>query len=195
VNIKGDDMAIRPPGTQVSPQPVGTKPQKTMRPRYRKPLLTAHVTFSVGWIGAALSLYVLALVAMIRKDVQLQQAADSSMDVIGWYVLVPFAFASLLTGLVLSLGTTWRLFRYYWVTAKLVVNLIATVVLIVWLLTRNEIPELLSRVHELRDHASTAVGLLLVAVVLAVYKPFGMMWYVRRNRQRQGVDNTTSSSQ
>jgi hypothetical protein len=31
-----------------------------------------------------------------------------------WFVLVSLALASLLTGLVQSLGTTWGLFRHYW---------------------------------------------------------------------------------
>ena len=37
------------------------------------------------------------------------------MELTGWDVIVPLAVASLLTGLVMALGTKWGLFRHYWV--------------------------------------------------------------------------------
>jgi hypothetical protein len=49
---------------------------------------------------------------------------------ITWFVIVPFALASLLTGLVQSLGTTWGLCRHYWVVFKLLLNVLATLVLL-----------------------------------------------------------------
>ena len=45
------------------------------------------------------------------------------MEPAAWVVLVPLAFASLLTGLVQSLSTTWGLARHYWVLFKLLINL------------------------------------------------------------------------
>jgi hypothetical protein len=45
-------------------------------------------------------------------------------------VIVLLAFASLLTGLVQALGTTWGLFRHYWVLAKLLLTLVATLLLL-----------------------------------------------------------------
>jgi hypothetical protein len=39
-----------------------------------------------------------------------------------WSVLVPLSLGSLLTGLVLSLGTTWGLLRHYWVLIKLLIR-------------------------------------------------------------------------
>ncbi|MFD3817610.1 hypothetical protein ACFWRZ_21300 [Streptomyces rubiginosohelvolus] len=53
------------------------------------------------------------------------------MDVVGWYVIVPFSAASLLTGLVQSFGTLWGLLRHDWVIAKLLVTAVATVLLLV----------------------------------------------------------------
>ena len=43
---------------------------------------------------------------------------------------MPLAFASLLTGLVMPLGTKWGLFRHYWVLISLLLPIIATVVLL-----------------------------------------------------------------
>src|SRR3977135_2983620 len=47
------------------------------------------------------------------------------------FVIVPLACASLLTGLVQSLGTPWGLFRHYWVLVKLLLTVFATIVLLV----------------------------------------------------------------
>jgi len=45
------------------------------------------------------------------------------------------ALASLLTGILQSLGTTWGLFRHYWILFKLLINLIATIVLLTYMET------------------------------------------------------------
>ena len=36
--------------------------------------------------------------------------------------MFPFAAISLVSGVVLALGTPWGLFRHFWITAKLVIN-------------------------------------------------------------------------
>ena len=57
------------------------------------------------------------------------------MEPAAWSVLVPLAFASLLTGLIQSLGTNWGLARHYWVLAKLLINVVTTTVLLLYLPT------------------------------------------------------------
>ena len=57
------------------------------------------------------------------------------MESTAWFVLVPLAVASLLTGLDQALGTKWGLFRHYWVLAKLLITVVATVVLLLYLQT------------------------------------------------------------
>ena len=52
------------------------------------------------------------------------------MEVTGWSAIVPLALAALLTGLVMSLGTPWGLFRHYWVLITLGLTILATVVLL-----------------------------------------------------------------
>lgn len=56
----------------------------------------------------------LAVSGLTSADVQTVRAAYLAMDLIGWFVIVPLSLASLLTGLVQSLGTRWGLFRHYW---------------------------------------------------------------------------------
>lgn len=107
-------------------------------------------------------------------------------------MLVPLAFASLLTGIVISLGTVWGVFRHYWVVFKLLIAVFATIVLLIYMgtfrlmagvaadrsvdlaMVRNASPML---------HAVLALLLLLVATELAVYKPRGMTPYGWRKQQ------------
>src|SRR5918993_585022 len=87
----------------------------TMTPGLRKFALAAHLTFSVGWIGAVVAYLALGLAAVRSQDPQTVRGAWIAMELTGWYVIVPLALASLLTGLVMALGSKWGLFRYYWV--------------------------------------------------------------------------------
>ena len=110
-----------------------------MTPRLRKFALTAHLTCSVGWIGAVMAYLALVVAAMISQDSRTLQAAWIAMELIGWYVIVPLALASLLSGLVMALGTPWGLFRHYWVLFSLVLTILATVVLLVHMQTVSDI--------------------------------------------------------
>ncbi|MGH3928964.1 MAG: DUF2269 domain-containing protein, partial [Pseudonocardiaceae bacterium] len=82
-----------------------------MTPRLRKFVLTAHVTTTVGWLGAVVVFLALAVIGLTSQDAQTVRGAYLVMEPAAWFVLVPLAFASLLTGLVQALGTPWGLFR------------------------------------------------------------------------------------
>jgi hypothetical protein len=169
----------------------------TMTPGLRKLALTAHVTASVGWLGAVAGVLALAVAGLTSQDAQTVRAAYLAMEVIAWGLLVPLALSSLLTGLVQSLGTTWGLFRHYWVLAKLFINLFATVVLLMYTQTLGFLADVAEEttfssadLRTLRTpsvvlHAGAALLLLLVATVLAVYKPRGMTPYGQRKQHEQ----------
>ena len=53
------------------------------------------------------------------------------MHLTTWFVIVPLSLAALLTGVVESLGTTWGLFRHYWIVTKLLLTVLATIILLV----------------------------------------------------------------
>jgi hypothetical protein len=110
-----------------------------MLPPIRKFALTAHITFSVGWLGAVAGFLALAVAGLTSQDVQMVRAAFLAMNVTGWYVIVPLCLASLLTGLVMSLGTKWGLFRHYWVTVKFLLTIISTLILFGFTQTLNNI--------------------------------------------------------
>lgn len=79
----------------------------------RRFALTAHIVFSVGWLGTVASYLALAVIGLTSQDSQTARGAYLVMESAAWIILVPLAFASLLTGIILSLGTRWGLFRHY----------------------------------------------------------------------------------
>jgi hypothetical protein len=72
----------------------------------------------------------LDVAAASGQDVETLRSAYLAMEQIARNVIVPLAFASLATGMAVSLGTKWGLFRHYWVLISLLLTLFATVVLL-----------------------------------------------------------------
>ena len=164
-----------------------------MPSRVRKLVLTAHVTSSVGWLGAATAYLGLVVGPLTSRDARLVRAAYFAMEPITWLAIVPLALAALLTGVVQSLGTTWGLFRHYWVLFKLLLTVLATIIL---LENTRTVSVLASRARLSADadvtglqgqtlHASGGLLVLLVTTVLAVYKPRGLTEYGRRKQREQ----------
>jgi hypothetical protein len=164
-----------------------------MAPGLRKFVLAAHLTFSVGWIGAVVAYLALSVSAITSRDALTVRAAWIAKELIGWYAIVPLALATVLTGLVIALGTKWGLFRHHWVLISFVLTIFATVVL----LLRMPTVSLLAGVARKADSADLAqlegdllhpgVGLLVLLVIagLNVYKPRGMTQYGWRKQQEQ----------
>ena len=176
-----------------------------MTPALRRFTFTTHITSSVGWVGAALAFLALAVIAFTSDDPVKVRGAYLLMAPAAWFVLVPLAHASLLSGIVLSLGTPWGLFRHYWVVLKLCITVFATVILLIYMGTFREMAGVaadpvvdLAAVRNASPivHATLALILLLAATVLGVYKPFGMTAYGRGklDEQRQAVSSTTRTS-
>ena len=119
------------------------------------------------------------------------RAVYLTMELMGWFVLVPLSFASLVTGLVQSLGTRWV--RHYWVLVKLGMNIFATTILLLYLQTLSYLADVAAETRVSGDlaglrtpstvvHAAGALVLLLVAVTLSVYTPRGMTRYGQRKQ-------------
>jgi hypothetical protein len=168
----------------------------SMTPRLRKLALTVHITSSVGWIGAVIAFLALVIAALSTQNGQTVRSAWIAMELIGWYSIVPLAIASLLTGLIMSLGTPWGLFKHYWVIFKLILTIISITVLLLNMQTvsslaaiaaQSESADLLGMQGELL-HAGIGLLVLLVITTLSVYKPRGMTRYgLRKQRQQQKV--------
>ncbi len=86
-------------------------------------LKSIHLIVSVIWLGAAISMNVLRLAWTPVADSDLY-AVDHAIAVIDNWVVVPAAWASLLTGLLESWLTTWGFFKYRWVTLKWILTLV-----------------------------------------------------------------------
>jgi hypothetical protein len=89
-----------------TPGGLGRAPM-TMPPGLRKLMLAAHLSCSLGWIGAVVAYLALGVAAATSQDAQTVRAAWIAMELTGWYVIVPLALAALVTGLVMALGTPW----------------------------------------------------------------------------------------
>lgn len=167
----------------------------TMSQRVRKFALTTHITVSVGWVGAVAAYLALDVTVLIGQDAQMLRAAYLAMELIGLYVIVPLALASLLTGLVMALGTRWGLFRHYWVLISFLLTVFAVVVLLVETQTISQLAHVAAdpttSSAELRAlpgtllHSGFGLLVLLVITVLNVYKPQGLTPYGWRKLQEQ----------
>ena len=168
-----------------------------LTPRLRKLALTAHVTTSGGWLGAVVAFLALSVAGLTSQDAQTVRGAYLVMELTGWVVLVPLSLASLLTGLLCSLGSVWGLFRHYWVLFKLVINVVATSVLLLYMQTLDHLGDVAAatalssgELRVLRSpspvlHAAAALLLLLVATTLAIYKPRGVTRYGQQKQHQQ----------
>ena len=168
----------------------------SLTPSLRKAALTAHVTFSIGWFGAVAAFLALAVVGLNSQDRDLVRAAYLAWEPITRFVIVPFAFLSLLSGIVSSLGTKWGLFRYYWVLLKLVITIVITLILLVHTQPIELLADVAARtavisapLHGRQLQMVVASGatlvVLLVLTVLSVYKPRGMTPHGQRKQYEQ----------
>src|SRR5713101_1504735 len=159
-----------------------------MTPGVRKVALTTHVTSSVGWLGAVGAFLALAIAGLGSQDPQIVRAAYLAMHLTTWFVIVPLSMAALLTGVVESLGTTWGLFRHYWIVTKLLLTVLATIILLVHTQPIDRVAAVAAQttlapgdLRQLRiqlvGDASAALFVLLVTTTLSVYKPWSMTPY------------------
>jgi hypothetical protein len=172
-----------------------------MKPGLRKLTLSIHLVVSVGWVGAGFAYLTLDIAAATSQDTLTLRSAYMAMDVIAGTVIVPLAIASLLTGLMISLGTRWGLFRHYWVLISLVLTLLAVAVLLAETrviagyaqiagdpsTSSNQLESLGSTLL----HSVGGIVVLLVILVLNVYKPRGMTRYGWR---KQAVPKATTTA-
>lgn len=168
----------------------------------RKFLLTTHVMISVSWLGVTAVLLALGFVEWTSQENEMVRAAIVALAVTAGYVAVPLSLASLFTGLVSSLSTSWGLFRHYWIVLKL---LMAVSTAVIWLLYAAELSAYAGIVSTLSGslqawrnpspmlHALGALLLLGLSSVLSMYKPVGMTHSGQR-QESAARDATTSKA-
>lgn len=166
-----------------------------LSPPLRKAALAVHLAVSVGWIGAVAAYLALDLAAATSADAATLRAAYLGMGLIAGSVIVPLALATLVTGVVVSLGTKWGLVRHWWVLVSLALTIFATVVLVVETGTIATYAAVAAdpaaTEAQLRGLGSTLVHsvggtlVLLAVLVLNVYKPPGLTPYGWRKQREE----------
>lgn len=171
-----------------------------LRGRLRKLVLSVHLIVSIGWIGALAAYLALDLTSVTSEDPDTLRAVYAGMELVVETVIVPLAVAALVTGIIISLGTRWGLFRHYWVVISLLLTTVATAVLLLEARTVNSLariaanpatsPEELSALDSTLAHSIGGLIILVAILVLNVYKPRGMTRYGWRKQQEQQRDTT-----
>ncbi len=179
-----------------------------MTPGLRKFMITAHITFSVGWIGAVAAFLVLSIAGVTSRNPDIVRSAYISMELISRFAIIPMCFGALATGILEALGTPWGLFRYYWVATKLALTLVATFLLLMhehaiaraakWVSdtagTHLLAADFSPLKTELVQKSALAILLLLGITVLGIYKPWGLTAYgLRKQQASQGVQGQRES--
>jgi hypothetical protein len=154
-----------------------------MRPRTRKAVLVAHIVAAGTWIGLDVMLGVLVFTPMLTSDVAVAALCYQVLPLLLWPILLS-GLMCLATGIVLGVGTHHGLVRYWWVLVKLVLNVVLT--LLVLVLLRPGLDEAAEAGRQLAAGGPVGADLsnlifppivsgasLVVATVLAVYKPWG----------------------
>ena len=163
-----------------------------MSPESRKLWLTVHLALSVGWIGAVVAYLALGVSAVTTRDAQTIRAAWIAMERMGWSAIVPMAVGSLLTGLVMSLGTPWGLIRHYWVLITLALTVFCVVILLLHMPSVSAVARTMRAGDSVPDsqggdllHPGLGLLVLLTIMALNVYKPQGLTRYGwRKQRER-----------
>ena len=170
-----------------------------MNSSLRRLALTAHITSSVGWLGAVAGFLALAIAGVTSAQPEVVRGSYIAMHVSTWFVIVPLCIAALATGIIESLGTPWGLFRHYWVVTKLVLTVGATAILLLHTQPIDRVAAIalerpisdgaLMEVRvQLVGDAAAALFVLLVTTTLSVFKPFGMTPYgLRRQAESLAV--------
>lgn len=99
--------------------------RKLSRPA-RRGVLVVHVVASASWLGLTLGLLALGITAGSTGSAVTVEASVRAMKLFADWLLLPVAFLTLVSGLVLALGTPWGLARHRWVYVKFWVTLATT---------------------------------------------------------------------
>lgn len=169
---------------------------RRLGPRTRKTVLLVHILAAGAWIGIDIVMAVFIFTALSTDDTATKAFCFQALDEFAVWPLLISGTVSLLTGILLGLGTRYGLVKYWWVAIKLVLNLILTGLVLVALA-----PEIALKAGQTRDvlagrGGELSVGdlifppivspaALLIAYALAVFKPWG-----RIRRRTATVDRT-----
>ena len=154
----------------------------------RKVVLMTHIISAGAWFGIDLVLCVLVVVGWLRPG---SAARDEVWQPLATWYMLPMLYTTLaaglvclLSGLLLGFATKFGVLRYWWVAVKLVLNLVMTVVLLVFLL--NPIQKIsagqapVSELTIVFYLSVMALGMVTLASLISVFKPWGRIGTARQ---------------
>jgi uncharacterized membrane protein len=180
-------------------------PPATARPwrlsgRARKILLVTHIVAAGIWIGLDVAMAVLVFTAMSADDRLTAAAALQMLRLITVWPMATTGLVTLVTGVVLGLGSKYGLVRYWWVLIKLVVNVVLCILVLTAL--RGGVAEAAAAGRQMAAGTLdgwtssdmifppiVSTGALLSAFLLSVFKPWG-----RVRRQPQDLPGSPNRS-
>ena len=152
--------------------------------RTRKGVLAVHIVSAGVWIGIDVVMAVVIFTALLADDDNTKALCYRALELFAVWPLLTAGLVCLASGVVLGLGTKYGLVRYWWVAIKLVLNIVLTALVPIAL--RPEVSKAAEQGRQFAagTPASLAVGdlifppivspsALLIAMVLAVFKPWG----------------------
>lgn len=162
---------------------------------WRRTTLVLHLVSAGAWIGIDVIVAVLVLTGWFGDDVAVRSLAYRALATVVVWPMLTAGLLSLATGLVLGLGSTWGLVRYWWVAVKLALNvLLCTLIVLVLQPGMDEVDtygnDLLTgspdrgAVSTLFFPPAVSLSLLILATVLGVFKPWGRIDARRAGRSR-----------
>jgi hypothetical protein len=150
----------------------------------RRVWLAVHLWSAGAWLGLDLALGAVVLTGLSSDEDTTRATCFQVLEVLAVWPLPLAGLACLASGVVLGLGTSHGLLRYWWVTVKLAINLVLTTLVLV--LLRPNMRHVAGQGRDLaagRDVSvdvsslvmppSVTVVALTVAVWLSVWKPWG----------------------
>ena len=162
--------------------------------RMRKCVLVVHIVSAGVWIGIDVVMAVFIFTALLAADDNTKALCYRALELFAIWPLLTTGLVCLASGVVLGLGTKYGLVRYWWVAIKLVLNIVLTALVLVAL--RPEVTEAAEQGRRFATGASASLAVgdlifppivsptaLLIAVVLAVFKPWGL---IRKRSVTQG---------
>ena len=150
----------------------------------RRAVLTVHILAAGAWIGIDVVLGVLVFTAMLTASADTEALCYRVVELFAVWPLLTAGLVTLVSGVVLGLGTNYGLVRYWWVAVKLALNIVL-VGLVVFAL-RPGLAEAAAYGEQLAAGGSPTADVgnlvfppvvsgiaLTTATILSVFKPWG----------------------
>ncbi|MEQ4482139.1 hypothetical protein [Cohnella silvisoli] len=94
----------------------------------RRVLLTLHLLFVAILFGVHVVLITVSLTAAVTSDESVLKACYTVMHLLAATSIRASTIGTVVTGILLSVFTSWGLFRFYWIIAKEILTLLCMVI-------------------------------------------------------------------